>query len=205
MRGPGINTPGDLAARCTVHRNGCWTWKGAKDANGKPSFWFPPLQARVSLGMAACWWAVGRRPEKGEAWHIRCTTPDCANPEHRVCGNRSSQMLAARLERTLEQRLRQAAGRRKAGKLTDADVAAIKASDEPLEVLSARHGISVGYACSVRSGKARAFAIADGVKATEAKSPPARYSGDNVPSIFGPVGHYLPADTAVARAYGGSL
>lgn len=200
----GINSPADMAKRCVVHRTGCWTWQGAKDVNGRPSFWFPPLQARVSLGVAACWWATGRRPEKGEAWHVVCTTTDCANPAHRTCGNRSSQMLAARLERTLEQRLRQAAGRRKVGKLTDADVAAIQESTETLQVLAERHGISPGYACSVRSGKRRAFAIAAGVKATVVKTPPARHAVDAAPSIFGPIGHYLPADTAVSRAHGGA-
>ena len=73
-----------------------------------------------------------------------------------------------------------------------------------LQVLAERHGISPGYACSVRSGKRRAFAIAAGVKATVVKTPPARHAVDAAPSIFGPIGHYLPADTAVSRAHGGA-
>ena len=171
-------------------RCGCWEWKGCTDANGRPSFWFPPLGARVSLGVAACWWRMGRRAEKGEAWHApaSCALRDCANPWHRVCGTRSSQMLAQGLERTLQTRLRMSATRRV---ISDAVVREIVSSRGPLDEIAAKHGISVGYACQLRKGTAkRKFAIAPDIKVVQAKPRRERLVAERIFSDLR-IGQYL--------------
>ena len=151
----GIHTAEDLKARCWVDDDtGCWNWRGALDSNGTPSVWLPALRRRVSLGVVACWLATGAGPLPGQAWHCTCTTQFCANPGHRTCGTRSSQMLAARMTRNPLQRARISAGKRRAnGKLTDAQRAEIAGSDEVLRVLSERYGISISQAHKLRSAR----------------------------------------------------
>lgn len=203
----GILTPDDLRKRCKVLACGCWLSRSAKSADAQPpAFWFPPLSRHVSAGVAACWWAEGRAPLPGEAWHANCATKRCVNPAHRVKGDRSSQMRAAGLKRSDQTRLRMAAGRRLSGKLSDADVAEIQASTDTLKVLSARYGISIGYACELRARKRRSMALATGVVLTQSARKPGRYEVAEVPALFSSlrVGEYMPADTALARAYGGA-
>lgn len=152
----GIRYPYDLRQRCKVDREtGCWRWNGACDSNGRPSFWFAPLQQRVSIGIVACWWATGARPAKGQAWHVCCSTPNCANPKHRVAGDRSSQMLAAGIKRSSLTRARITVGRRRHCKLSEADVHEIRTGGMTLDQIVDRFGISMGYASEVRAGKRR--------------------------------------------------
>lgn len=198
----GILTPADLRKRCHVTAEGCWRYRqGEHKASTAPSIWFPPLGDRVSAGILACWWTHGRRPLKGEMWHVTCSTRHCANPEHRICGNRSTQMLAAKITLTEQARLRLTAALRASSTLTDADVLDIRAAKrESLKSIADRHGISMGYACSIRSGARRPMAVAADVVVTVRKLKPT----PPPPSIFSgmPIGRYFQADTAVARAYG---
>jgi len=151
-RTDGIHTPEDLKARCWVDDDtGCWHWRGALDANAIPSMWLPVLGRRSSLGVAACLFATGAAPLPGQMWHCTCTTRYCANPEHRTCGNRSSQMLAARMTRNPLQRARISAGKRANGKLTDVQRAEIAGSGEILRVLAERYGISISQAHKLRT------------------------------------------------------
>ena len=162
-RNNGIRTAADLMDRCKVDSDtACWHWHGARDAHGRPSMWCPALSSTVSLGVLSALLRTGHRPAKGTAWHCQCTTRDCANPAHRTPGTRSSQMLALRMQRTPAQRAKVAAGKRKGGKLTDADVEAIRNGGLLLREIVARYGISTGYACEVRSGKRRADLAAPG-------------------------------------------
>lgn len=201
-----ILTPDDLRARCRVLACGCWLWRGDKGTGAAPAFRFPPLASNVSAGIAACWWALGRRPLPGEAWHITCGTRRCMNPAHRTQGNRASQMLAAGLKRSDQTRLRMAAGRRTAGKLSDVDVAELRACGDTLEVIAARYGISVGYACELRSGKRRAVALARDVVVTKRPRRRGRYEVEQAPALFSALrpGEYLPGETALSVAYGGA-
>ncbi len=113
--------------------------------------WLPDLRQRTSLGVIACYFATGAAPLLGQSWHCTCTTRFCANPAHRTCGNRSSQMLAARMTRNPLQRARISAGKRANGKLTDAQRVEIAGSDEFLRVLAERYGISISQAHKLRT------------------------------------------------------
>ena len=157
IRSDGIRTAADLMLRCTVdEQTKCWHWKGARDSSGRPSVWLPAIRAVGSIGVACAVFATGNRPERGTAWHAICATPHCANPAHRTCGTRSSQMLALKMTRTPLQVARVSSGKRAKSKLTQADVHSIRAGSMTLKQIAAQHGISIGYACEVRSGKRRA-------------------------------------------------
>lgn len=156
MRSDGIRTPADLKLRCIVDPDtACWHWRGARDLNNRPSFWFPPLRAVASIGVACSFWKTGARPAKGAMWHSFCNTTDCANPAHRRAGNRSTQMLSLKMVRSPLVRARQAAGKRKVSKLTDADVAAIYGSSMTLQQIMDRYGVCRSYACQLRKGTKR--------------------------------------------------
>jgi hypothetical protein len=149
----GIRSVDDIKARCWVDEDtGHWHWRGSL-VEGRPSMWISGLQARCTVGVALCFFSTGKRPAKGKVWHHTCSCMECANPEHHKPGNRSSQMLAAHKRRGPLERLKVAKGRRKASRLTDDDVIAIRAGNEPLSVIAAQYGISVSYAWALRRGK----------------------------------------------------
>lgn len=155
MRTDGIRTVEDLMARCWVDPDtGCWHWRFARDSKALPSLRLAPLNRTVSLGVAACYFATGAAPKPGQMWHCTCTTPNCANPEHRRAGDRSSQMRAASLTRTPLQRARISAGKRAASHLTDGQRAEIAGSTEILRVLAERYGVSVSGAQKLRTARA---------------------------------------------------
>lgn len=156
IRRDGVRTIDDLMARCRIDDlTGCWLWAGANDGNGRPSLWLPVLSRRVSLGVAICVLRTGKAPGKGVVWHCTCTTTNCANPKHRTAGDRSSQMLAANLQRDARTRARIAAGKRAVSRLSDEAAAEIRASDEPLHVVAERHSISISHASQIRRGEQR--------------------------------------------------
>jgi hypothetical protein len=150
----GVRAISDLLDRCRVV-DGCWHWADGRDGNGRPSLWLPALGRRVTLGTAICVLRTGKPPAKGVVWHCTCDTPNCANPAHRKAGTRSSQMLAAGIQRDAVTRARIAAGKRARSNLTDDAVRAIRASGETLHVLAARHGITPSYASQIRRGQRR--------------------------------------------------
>jgi hypothetical protein len=152
----GVRTIEDLMGRCRVDEiTGCWHWACGRDGGGQPTLWLPALRQTVSLGVAICMLRTGKRPMRGVAWHCTCETRHCANPAHRKPGNRSTQMLAANLQRDAVTRSRMAAARRRKSKLSDEAVAEIRASTEFLRVVAERHGISMSHASNIRRGKQR--------------------------------------------------
>jgi hypothetical protein len=149
----GIRTRADLKARCTVDVDtGCWHWKGKLDQVGKPSIWFPPLQQRCTLGVIAAYFRTGERPKPGTAWHSKCSARDCANPGHRIEGNRSTQLLAAKLSHTPATRARISQRR---ARISDADVAQIRTAALPVAEIVERFGVCAGYAAELRNGTRR--------------------------------------------------
>lgn len=150
----GVRTIKDLRDRCRVDEDApvglrCWHWVGAMTA-GQPSLWLPALGRRVTLGVAACVLRTGKAPAPGVVWHCTCSTQHCANPFHRAPGNRSSQMKAAGITRDAVTRAKIAAAKRAQSRLTADDVQQIRASDDTLQVIADRHGISVSYASLIR-------------------------------------------------------
>lgn len=156
IRRDGVRTIDDLMARCRIDDlTGCWLWAGAKDGNGRPSLWLPVLSRRVSLGVAICVLRTGKAPGKGVVWHCTCTTTNCANPRHRTAGNRSSQMLAARIRRSAATRAKIAAGKRAVSPWDESVIADVRSSSEPLHAVAARHGMSIEHASNIRRGESR--------------------------------------------------
>jgi hypothetical protein len=150
-RTSGIRTLADLKGRCRIDdETGCWRWAAGADGSGRPSLWLPALGRRVTLGIAICVLRTGNAPAPGVSWHCTCATPNCANPAHRVAGNRSSQMRAAKLTRDAVTRARIAACKRAKSKLPDEAADDIRRSSEPLRVVAERHGISISHASNIR-------------------------------------------------------
>lgn len=88
---------------------------------------------------------------------------------------------------------------RASSSLSETDVRTIFASEERAVVLAQRYGKSRSLIRRIKQREVWAD-----VSVTVVKTPPARHAVDAAPSIFGPIGHYLPADTAVSRAHGGA-
>jgi hypothetical protein len=164
VRNDGIRTVADLRDRCRIDTlTNCWVWAHGRNSDGRVSAWIPALQARGSLGTLIAILKTGQRPKPGTAWHPICTTPDCANPAHRIEGTRSSQMSAlVGVKRSPQTRARMVISRRKFRKLSDEDVQAIRVSEEPLKVLAERYGVHMNYVSEVRSGRQRRAPIAPG-------------------------------------------
>jgi hypothetical protein len=152
----GIRIQADLKARCWVDEDtGCWHWRGGRDGSGSPCVWLPVAGKRTSLGVVIGWLRTGKPPVAGVCWHVTCGTKQCANPEHRQAGNRTSQMQAAGIKRSLHQIAKIAATKRAKSRLSCEDAAAIRASVEPLRVLAERFGVSISHASNVRRGEQR--------------------------------------------------
>lgn len=162
----GVRTFDDLKDRCVVDDiTGCWRWGSARDSNGIPTLQLPGLGRVVSLGVAICYLSTGKAPGPGVVWHCVCETKQCANPEHRRAGTRSTQMLAAKLKRSPQTKARITAGKRRDAKISDADADEIRGSDMKLTEIMERYSITKGYACEIRSGKRRAPLAAPGSSA----------------------------------------
>lgn len=149
-KGSGVRTLDDLRARCVVDADsGCWVYQGARAASGGGNVWIDGTAA--SLGAAVCRLVRGRPPQPGEVWHSVCGDKRCCNPRHRRAGTKRTMMLAAGVKRTPDHLARMAARKTK---LTPEQVAWIRSAvDLPLPEVAAATGISVGHACSVRSGR----------------------------------------------------
>lgn len=159
----GVRTIGDMMDRCYVDDiTGCWIWGLVNNSNQAPTLFYPPLDRVVSLGVAIGHLLTGKAAAPGVVWHCICETRQCANPDHRKAGTRSTQMLAAGLKRSPQTKARITAAKRLSSKLTDADVSEIRGSEMKLTEIMERYGISQGYACDVRSGKRRVPLAAPG-------------------------------------------
>jgi hypothetical protein len=162
----GVRTIDDLKDRCVVDDiTGCWLWRAARDSNGVPSLQYPPLGRVVSLGVAIGHLRTGALSASGVVWHCTCETRQCANPDHRKAGTRSTQMLAAGIKRSPQTRARITAGKRLTAKVSEADATEIRGSDMKLTEIMERYSITKGYACEIRSGKRRAPLAAPGSSA----------------------------------------
>lgn len=149
----GVRNIDDIKDRCRIDDiTGCWNWALGCDGNGRPSVWLPALQTRTSMGVAICVLTTGERPPPGVVWHVTCRNMLCANPAHRKVGNRSTQMLAAKIKRTPVQRARMSASRRGGSKLTPEQHQEIAYSTMKLSEITERYGISRTYACVLRAG-----------------------------------------------------
>lgn len=162
----GVRSIEDIRLRCWIDDvTKCWHWKLAPSGNGAPSLWVPDLRKRTTLGVAICFLTTGKPPKPGEVWHPTCSTPNCANPGHRKRGNRSSQMLAAKLQLTPEQRARYAVAGNERSRIPAESAAAIRADDRTLAEIAAEHGVHLSHISRIRRSEARKPLAAPGASA----------------------------------------
>ncbi len=153
------------ASRCTdanarfeanyvpVPETGCWLWTGALGSGGYGQIMVGGASYRAhrySLSKL-----LGRPIRPGMCACHKCDTRSCVNPDHLFEGTRADN-LADMVEK----------GRSCRGesnyntKLTEADVQAIRASDEMHRVIAARYGVSRTSITHIRSGKRWAHLLA---------------------------------------------
>lgn len=153
----GIRTAEDLRERCWVDEDtGCWLWRLARDSrNNQPILRIPAIGRCGSLGAFTSLLRTGKLPRPGRPWHPTCSTPHCANPDHRKEGTRKSQMLRVGHRHTAEARLKMSVKARGYGRLTEEDRAEILGCALSLKEIADKYGISESYASELRSGRAR--------------------------------------------------
>lgn len=187
----GIRTPADLQARCTVLPSGCWRYNGAS-SDGQPKVWLGAFNATVTLGVLACYFATGKRPEKGQRWHSTCSMTHCANPAHRTCGTAVSSMTAPGMarQRTPLQRQRIAQGKRRGSPFTEAVREAVRKHPGTIKEAAAAHGMSFALAQRIRKGRDRVKLAIDAElpkSAIVTIAPPMRDRFAPVPGEFVPL------------------
>lgn len=147
----GIRSIEDIRVRCEVNElTDCWRLRG--NHRSTPVVWFPPLDKTTSIGVVVAFLKTGKAPGAGEVWHSSCGNSACANPDHRVKGNRSSQMLAAKIKRPPSVRARMSQAKLR---ISDEDIKNIRECGLTLEQICERWPISIGYASAVRAGRYR--------------------------------------------------
>lgn len=134
-----------LAERSPQSISGCWEYSMGRDASGY-----------ALLKWAGKRWTGHRLmyhlrhrgiPEGMQVLH-RCDNRICVNPAHLFLGDNAAN------NEDRNKKGRQAKGERiHTALLTDADVLAIRASDESPTILAARFGVSKGTIGNVRSGR----------------------------------------------------
>lgn len=151
----GIRTIEDLRLRCRIDEDtDCWHYGKASRSHHAPGVRLAVLgQEMVSLGVAIAVLSTGKRPEKGVCWHVTCTTPQCANPDHRKAGTRRSQMRSANYKPAAQTLAKIASTKRSKSALSKDAIEAIRSSDETLAVLSERHGVSPSHISRIRLGQ----------------------------------------------------
>lgn len=159
----GIRTVKDLRDRCRVDdETGCWHWRQAF-TGGRPlvALRHPDTQAHIKVRgtRAAAMFRTGKLraiPEGRICW-MRCMQDTCVNPEHSRDGSTKEYGDWRRQCGTFRGNPKQIAANRKTnraarGVLTMDLARAIRSSDEPAEVLSARLGVKPKQIRAVRAG-----------------------------------------------------
>lgn len=121
---------------------GCWLWGGAL-ASGYGRM---KVDGRVVQATAVSWelYRGGPPPDGVDLCHY-CDNPACVNPAHLFLGTRRENMADASKKGRL-------------GKLTSAQVIAIRESDDSHRALAARFGIARSLVSDIKAGRLHRFA-----------------------------------------------
>lgn len=129
-----------------VAPSGCWEWSGSRFANGYGRFC---RDGRTWTAHRYQWTRAHGEPPAGLVICHRCDNRACVNPAHLFLGT-PAEYLA-----DMAAKGRSLAGRRNPQvKLTEADVRAIRSSDETRAALARRYGVSEALVYAVATGKA---------------------------------------------------
>lgn len=127
----------------TTPPGGCWLWLGSVGTAGYPNFWLNGTNVgahRYSLELN-----LGRPLLPGMAACHRCDVKRCVRPGHLFEGSYSDN------ERDKAAKGRQAIGERQGlARLTEASVAAIRASSAPTRALAKQFGVGQATVVDVR-------------------------------------------------------
>lgn len=141
------------------HRNyivdpatGCWVWQGPLNSSGYGRFL---SDGKKVYAHRAMWeFAHGRPIPKGMLVCHRCDRPRCVNPYHLFLGTaRDNIQDMWQKGRGSKPPLSTRKGEKvPAHKLTEADVTAIRLSDEPQRVLAERYGVRPANISRIKTG-----------------------------------------------------
>lgn len=135
----------------------CWIWTQGTNGAGYPQVKVPGGTAQLVRRLAAA--VGGKPPAKGQPVTTTCGEKLCVNPEHMKPSTKKAigKAAAARGAFSGLSRAGKIAGARRAGlvKLTDEQVAEIRASDDTDKVLGEAYGVKSYYVARIRRGDAR--------------------------------------------------
>lgn len=140
--------PNDVFEHRFEKSSGCWEWQGTHNQYGYGIFLLPgekPVRAhRYSYEFY-----VGPIPEGKVIMHT-CDNPPCVNPAHLRVGTKAENNADAAQKNRTNKGLNHWNGR-----LSDADVAAIRASNEPRKALAKRYGVDYSHIWRIKAGTHR--------------------------------------------------
>ncbi len=143
-----------LMAR-TEEDGNCKTWTGYATRNSPQVFHDGKLIMVRKLIMQL----LGRLKPHAQYFSTKCENPDCVEPEHIIQRTKTQHMahMAKKSINSPSNHIRiakiTATKRAKAAKITAADAAAIRASDESGPVLGARYGINKAMVNYIKQGR----------------------------------------------------
>ena len=140
--------PRDVFEHRFEKTEGCWKWNGTHNGYGYGIFLMPgekPVRAhRYSYEFY-----VGPIPEGMVIMHT-CDNPPCVNPAHLRVGTKAENNAdAAQKQRTNK------GTKHWNCRLSDANIAAIRASDEPKAALAKRYGVDYSHIWRIKAGTHR--------------------------------------------------
>lgn len=126
-----------IRSRC-VEEGDCLLWTGEVDRTGRqPRFYVDGKRTSVRLSLFR---ELKGEPKDGYRIGVRCGTARCVEPDHLVARTRSQALKG--VKRSLATRAKIARARAPHRKLSDEQVAEIRASDLNQYELAAIHGVS---------------------------------------------------------------
>ena len=135
-------------------KTGCWLWSGYLQSTGYGQL---RLDGKMKLAHRMSWIVFRGDIPDGMCVCHKCDTPRCVNPEHLFLGshldNTADAYAKGRMAIQKEGFDFHFTRLRRYRKLTDKAVLEIRASNEPLIVLSERYGVSKACISTTRRGK----------------------------------------------------